>query len=214
MATAQSVPQFAEAELIARVLGGDHDAFYDLVRPHERSLYVAAVAILKNDADAEEVAQEAVLKAFTSLAQFRGEAKFSTWLIQITVNEARMRLRRYRSHLYDSIDAAQVGDDGEYFPKDYADWREIPSQAAESKQLRKALAEAMLGLGDKYRQVFMMRDVQGLSTEETCALLGLTESAVKTRLLRARLMMRDALAPGWDGGWRTNKGKYRKARPW
>jgi RNA polymerase sigma-70 factor (ECF subfamily) len=91
-----------EAELIQRVGQGDKEAFYGLVRPYERAVYTAAILILNNPADAEEVAQEAVLKAFSHLAGFRREAKFSTWLIQITINEARSKLRRDRRHLYES----------------------------------------------------------------------------------------------------------------
>src|SRR5277367_5820485 len=93
-----------EAELIQLVCEGNRDAFYSLVRPYERAVYIAAVSILNNPADAEDVAQEAVLKAFMNLTRFRGEAKFSTWLIQITINEARLKLRKQRRHLYESVD--------------------------------------------------------------------------------------------------------------
>ena len=202
-----------EVALIARVNSGDHEAFYELVRPYERTIYLAAFSILKNDADTEEVAQEAILKAFKNLASFRQEARLSTWLVQITVNEAWGRIRKYRPSRHESIDESQAGgEDGEYFPKDFADWRPIPSQEVENKHLRMALKRGLESLGAKYRQVFVLRDVQGLSTAETAAILGLNEAIVKTRLLRARLMMRDALAPGWDGGWR--KGRYKKVRPW
>ena len=132
-----------EQVLIRRVQAGDAEAFYQLVRPYERAVFLAAVAIVKNDADAEEVAQEAILKAFKALARFRQEAKFSTWLIQIAINEAKMRLRKDRRHLYESIDQGQQNDDGDYIPKDFADWREIPSQALERRELRDALAKAL-----------------------------------------------------------------------
>jgi RNA polymerase sigma-70 factor, ECF subfamily len=125
-----------EAELIRRVLGGEKEAFYELVRPYERAVYTAAMSILNNQADGEEVAQEAVLKAFSNLSRFRGEAKFSTWLVQITINEARLRLRKDRRHLYESVDEPKSGEEGDYFPKDYADWREIPSEALQRKELR------------------------------------------------------------------------------
>jgi RNA polymerase sigma-70 factor, ECF subfamily len=95
----KAVPDMREAELIRRVCGGDHEAFYDLMRPYERAVYFAAKSVLDNPADAEEVAQEAVLKAFNNLSRFRLESKFSTWLVQITINEARMRLRKDRRHL-------------------------------------------------------------------------------------------------------------------
>ncbi len=190
-----------ELRLLGRVRGGDKEAFYEMVQPYERAVYVAALSIVHNDADAEEVAQEAVLKAFKHILRFRGESKFSTWLIQIAINEAKMRVRKDRAHLYDSIDEGQRADDGDYMPKDFADWREIPSEALDRMELRQALTEAIASLPEKYRVVFVLRDVQQLSIEETAQVLGITESNVKTRLLRARLQMRDALAPGWTGGW-------------
>jgi RNA polymerase sigma-70 factor, ECF subfamily len=214
MESSTTIANDKEAELIARVSAGDHEAFYELVRPYERTIYLAALSILKNDADTEEVAQEVVLKAFKNLASFRGEARFSTWLVQITVNEARGRIRKYRPSRYESIDESQTGEDGDYLPKDFADWRPIPSQEVENKHLRMALKRGLESLGEKDREVFVLRDVQGLSTAETAAALGVNEAIVKTRLLRARLMMRDALAPGWDGGWRAAKGQYKKVRPW
>ena len=190
-----------EGLLIRRTQGGEVDAFYELVRPYERALFVTALALLKNDADAEEVAQEAVLKAFKHIAGFRQEAKFSTWLIQICLNEAKMKLRKERRHLYESIEEGQQNDEGDYIPKDFADWREIPSEALEQKELRDALLRAMDRLPEKYRAVLILRDVQHLSINETARVLGISESNVKTRLLRARLQMRDALAPGFDGAW-------------
>jgi RNA polymerase sigma-70 factor, ECF subfamily len=135
------------------VLAGDAEAFYQLVRPYERAVFLAAVAIVKNDADAEEVAQEAILKAFKALGRFRQETKFSTWLIQIAINEAKMRLRKDRRHLYESIDQGQQNDEGDYIPKDFADWREIPSQALERRELRNALTKALESLPEKYREI-------------------------------------------------------------
>src|SRR5882672_7903530 len=101
MATARLQSE-SEAGLLARVRGGEHDAFYELVRPYERGIYLAALSIVNNDADAEEVVQESILKAFKAIGSFRAEAKFSTWMIQITMNEARMKLRKDRRHLYES----------------------------------------------------------------------------------------------------------------
>jgi len=203
-----------EAELIRRVCAGDKEAFYSLVEPCERAVFTAAMSILNNVADAEEVAQEAVLKAFSALPRFRGESKFSTWLVQITINEARLKLRRDRRHLYDSIDESQTDDEGDCFPKDFADWREIPSETLQRKQLKEALKRALDGLPQKYREVLILRDVQHLSIQETAQVLGITEGSVKTRLLRARFRMRDALAPGIDGSWSTGKLEYEKVRPW
>jgi RNA polymerase sigma-70 factor (ECF subfamily) len=203
-----------EGDLLERARQGDKEAFYNLVCPCERSVYAAAVSILNNSADAEEVAQEAVLKAFANLAGFRGESKFSTWLIQITVNEARLKLRKDRRHLYESVDEQRADDEGEYSPKDFADWREIPSEALQRQELREGLKRAIASLPLKYREVLILRDVQQRSIQETARILGLTEGSVKTRLLRARLQMRDALAPGIDGAWSPGKAEYKKVRPW
>jgi len=183
-----------EHDLIARVQAGHADSFYELVHPYERAVFLAALSLTRNDADAEDVAQEAILKAFKYIGSFRHEAKFSTWLIQIAINEAKMKIRKNRSHLYESIDEPQVSEGGDYIPKDFADWREIPSEALERKELRDALASALNSLPEKYRTVMMLRDVQQLSISETAQALGISEANVKTRLSRARLQMRDALA--------------------
>jgi RNA polymerase sigma-70 factor, ECF subfamily len=208
-----SAKRLTELELIGRVCGGDQEAFYELVRPHERSIYIAARSVLENDADAEEAAQEAVLKAFTHIREFRAESNFGTWLIQITINEARMKLRKQHRYLYDSLDKPRLDDEGDYWPSDYADWREIPSEALERKELRAALNKALYSLAPKYRQVLMLRDFQQLSVAETAQVLGISEANVRTRLLRARLQVRDALAPGFDGSWSRGR-SYEKVRPW
>jgi RNA polymerase sigma-70 factor (ECF subfamily) len=192
-----------EMALIQRVQSGEASAFYELVRPYERAVFLAALGLVKNDADAEDVAQETVLKAYKNLARFRGDAKFSTWLIQIAINEAKMKLRKDRRHLYDSIEEGQMGEDGDYIPTDFADWREIPSESLDRKELRDALTRALSSLSEKYRTVLILRDVQQLSIAETAQALGISEANVKTRLSRARLQMRDALAPGLQGDWST-----------
>lgn len=214
MSASHTKPEDSQAELVSRVQEGDHAAFYDLVRPHERGLLLAALSIVNNQADAEDVVQEAILKAFKAIGTFRGESKFSTWIIQITINEARMRIRKDRKHLYDSIDEPLKGsEDGDYIPRDFADWREIPSEALQKGRLREALTRAIGKLAPKYQQVLILRDVEQLSITETANTLGITEASVKTRLLRARLMVRDELAPGFDGMWKKGK-EYQKIRPW
>lgn len=214
MSTTTPHNEALEGQLIDRCLGGDHDAFYELMRPYERAVYFAAMGVVNNPADAEEVAQEAVLKAFNGLSKFRREAKFSTWLIQITINEARMKARKDRKSLYESIDDQRSDEDGDYLPKDFADWRDIPSEALQRKELREALKRALAALDPKYREVLVLRDVQHVSIIETAKVLGITEASVKTRLLRARLQMRDALAPGIDGSWTTGRTEFKKVRPW
>jgi RNA polymerase sigma-70 factor (ECF subfamily) len=190
-----------ETELIERVLEGEKDLFYELIQPYERGVFLAAASILGNDADAEDTAQEAVLKAYRNLARFRQESKFSTWLFQIAINEAKMKLRKDRRYLYQSIDAGLETNEGDYIPTDFSDWREIPSEALEQSELREALNAALKSLPEKYRSVLVLRDVQQMSIAETATALGISEENVKTRTSRARLQMRDRLAPGWGGAW-------------
>jgi RNA polymerase sigma-70 factor, ECF subfamily len=202
-----------EAQLIRRVCGGEPEAFEELVRPYERMVYLTAISILRNQADAEEVAQDAVLKAFSKLSTFRGECKFSTWLVQITYNQARMRLRKDRRQLYESLDHQQQDGEGDYWPRDFADWRPIPSESLEEDETRQALQNAINSLSPNYREIVVLRDIENLSIKDTAAILGLSEATVKTRLHRARLLLRDALAPGLDGCWSTGQ-RYQKVRPW
>jgi len=202
-----------EQDLIAQVQRGHHGLFYELVRPYERRVYAAAMAILRNEADAEDVAQEAMLKALANIRQFRSEARFSTWLIQITVNEALMRRRRERAGMIEGIDD-QRDQEGEYAPRDFADWREIPSESLERKEVRHKLAEALASLDRKYREVFILRDMEQLNIQETAEALGISVASVKTRLMRARLMLRDLLAGGWDGGWFSRLPFEKGTNPW
>ena len=205
----------SQAELIERVLRGDEEAFRELVRPCEHAVSMATQVILNNEADAEDAAQEAVLKAFTNLAKFRGDSKFSTWLVRIATNEALMKLRKQRHQkLHDSLDEQREDEEGDYIPRDFADWREIPSEALQKKELRQALSRALASLTPKHKEVFVLRDVQHFSIAETAKMLSIRESAVKTRLMRARLQMRDALAPGIDGSWSTGRREYKQVRPW
>ena len=196
-----------ERELIERVLAGEKDLFYELIQPCERGVFLAAASILGNDADAEDAGQEAFLKAYRNLARFRLESTFSTWLIQIAINDAKMKLRKNRRHLHASIEAGQETSEGDYIPTDFADWREIPSEALEQSELREALNKALNSLPEKYRIVLVLRDVQQMSIAETARALGISEENVKTRTSRARLQMRDRLAPGWGGAWRKVSSK-------
>ncbi|HEX3105838.1 MAG TPA: sigma-70 family RNA polymerase sigma factor [Terriglobales bacterium] len=205
--------QLREVELVRRVRDGDADLFYELVRPYERRVYSAAFAILRNAADAEDAAQEAILKAFRHIKQFREEARFSTWLIQIAVNEARMRRRKNHADVMEPI-ADRPDETGNYVPRDFADWREIPSETLERKEIREKLAEALASLGEIYREVFVLRDMQHLSIEETAEALKISTASVKTRLLRARLMLRDLLAPGLGGPWLSRMSFGKGTKPW
>jgi RNA polymerase sigma-70 factor (ECF subfamily) len=206
-------PDAQEEALIRRIQNGEPDKFYDLVKPYERRVYTAAFAVLRNAADAEEVAQEAILKAFANLRQFRAEARFSTWLIQIAVNEARMRRRKDHAEIMEPIGEHQ-DEEGTYTPRDFADWREIPSEAVQRAEVRELLLEALASLGEKYREVFVLRDIQHLSIEEVADSLGISRASVKTRLLRARLMLRDLLAPRFAEGWFSREPFEKGTKPW
>jgi RNA polymerase sigma-70 factor, ECF subfamily len=202
-----------ELELIDRVQRGENQLFYELVRPYERRVFAAAMAILRNESDAEDVAQEAMLKALRAIRQFRADARFSTWLIQITVNEALMRRRKERNGVMEAIDDRR-DQEGEYAPRDFADWREIPSEALERKEIRQRLAQALASLDRKYREVFVLRDMEQLNIQETADALGISIASVKTRLLRARLMLRDLLAAGWEQGWFSHLPFEKGTKPW
>src|SRR5260221_481829 len=204
--------QSSEETLIRRIRDGENSLFYELIRPYERRGYATAFAILRNQADAEDAAQEAVLKAFKHIRQFRSEARFSTWLIQITLNEARMRKRKEHAHMMEPI-VDQQDEEGNYIPRDFADWREIPLETLERKEVREKLAEALASLGDKYREVFVLRDMHHLSIEETAKTLGISTASVKTRLLRARLMLRDLLA-GFEANLGGKLSFAKGAKPW
>jgi RNA polymerase sigma-70 factor, ECF subfamily len=196
-----------EAEMIARILAGERELFYDLIKPYERSVFITAYSVVRSEADAEEIAQEAILKAYKALGRFRGDSKFSTWLVRITLNEALMRRRRSRPGsevpLEEFIDDA----DGDFTPAVLTDWREIPSEALDRKELRDLLQRAIDELPQNYREVLIMRDVREMNIAETAQLLGVSEGVVKTRLFRARLMMQKIVAPQLQAQGRKNYGR-------
>ncbi len=181
--------QEAELRLIAEVLAGNLERYYDLIAPIQRRVYLTAYEVLGNPADAEDVAQEAILKGFRSLKTFRGESRFSTWILRITMNEARMRLRKNKEVSLQTLIPGDGEDDS--VPMQLADWREIPGEALEEEEMTRHLTAAIEALPLPYREVLVLRDIDGLSIAETSSLLDLTISNVKIRLLRARLMLRD-----------------------
>jgi RNA polymerase sigma-70 factor (ECF subfamily) len=183
-----------ESRMIASILAGDAQLFHELIRPYEHRVYAMALSFLRNEADAEDVAQEAFLKAFRSLASFRGDAKFGTWLVSITLNEARSRIRRRDAIKMESLDEPQ-DDQGHSSPALLRDWKEIPSEALERKEVRSILQKAITSLPQIYREVFQLRDIEQLSVNEAAQALGITVSSVKVRLHRARMMLQKNLAP-------------------
>lgn len=181
-----------DRKLIEQVLSGRPELFHDLVRRHEAAIYRGALAILGNAADAEDAMQETFLRAFRHLGQFRGDAKFRTWLIQIAVNVARSRLQlasRQRWETLETVDA-----DGR---------QESPSQATPEeqylwKELRERFSRVLEGMHPAYRSVLCLRDLENLSTEATAAALGLTPENVRTRLRRARALLRIRMERHWQ----------------
>ncbi len=194
MVASESGEKQDEASLVRRIRDGETDLFSEMVKECQRAVFTAAFSILRDAADAEEVCQDAIAKAWAGLSRFRMESKFSTWLVQITMNEARMRLRKDRKHRFRSIDESVETGRGIYVPEHLIEWRRIPSKELERKRMREALVRAFECLPEKYREIFVLRDVQGLTITQTAKLVGITESTVKTRLLRARLRMRDLLS--------------------
>jgi RNA polymerase sigma-70 factor (ECF subfamily) len=184
-----------EAGLIARILAGEKELFHELIRPYERMVYLTLLSIVKNETEAEDGAQEAVISAYRHLASFRGDAKLSTWLTSIAINEGRKRFRRAKGAAEESIDEQVEGQEGDYTPAPLTDWREIPLEALERKELREALRVAVADLSGIYREVFTLRDLEEFSVEETAQALGITANVVKVRLHRARMMLQKRLVP-------------------
>ena len=185
-------PVSEELMLVNAARGGDIGAFEQLVRKYDRNVFRIANHITQNREDAEDVVQDAFLKAYQNLGQFQGQSKFYTWLVRIAVNEALMRLRRRRPERMVSLDEdINTGEDT--IPREVADWAPNPEQLYNQSELREILQKTIQGLPPSFRTVFVLRDVEGLSTEETADALGLSIPAVKSRLLRARLQLRERL---------------------
>jgi len=182
-----------EADVIAAAKAGNFQAFEELVNRSEKRIYRLGLSITGSPEDAEDVLQETFLKAFGHLGDFREDSRFHTWLVRIAINEGLMKLRKRRSDKSVPMQDT-VSDKGEVLPREFADWRPNPEQIFEQTELRTILTCAMQMLPLRYRTVFLLRDVEGYSTEEAASILNLTLSAAKTRLCRARLRLREHLA--------------------
>jgi len=194
VATAEEIPEEvrAELELVRQARTGDATAFGTLIRPYEARIFRLAMSITQNREDAEDVLQEAFLKAFEHLDQFQGNSKFYTWIVRIAVNQALMKLRKRKSDRTVSLDE-QIDTGEDTVIREIAAWDPDPEQRFSREEMHSILSEAIDGLAPIYRTVFTLRDVDGLSTEETAEALELSVPAVKSRLLRARLQLRDKL---------------------
>ena len=195
-----------ETTLVAEARAGSAAAFTTLVRQYDRNIYRLALNITGHREDAEDVLQEAFLKAYTNLDRFEGNSRFYTWLVRIAVNEALMKLRKRRGDRTVSLDEPVEGDDNDSMPREIEDWGDNPEQGYEKSELQQLLTEAINTLAPHFRTVFVLRDVEDFSTEETAEMLGLSVPAVKSRLLRARLKLRQRLnkhfkkSPNLEGG--------------
>ena len=202
-------PEF-EAECIRRILGGEKDLFHELIRPCERGIYFLLLSLLKNETEAEDAAQETVIKVYLNLKNFRGDSQFRTWVLSIARNEGLGRLRRQTNRREDSLEAETDNQNGDFTPAILTSWREIPTEALEKKELAAIVRAGIESLPEIYRNIIFLRDIEEMDIRETAAALGISEGAVKVRLHRARAMLQRRLAPqlkgfapkrkGWFGG--------------
>lgn len=190
--TSSSEP-VSDLELVERVKAGDVDAYEQLVRMYDRRVFRIVQHIVQNREDAEDIVQDAFLKAYQNIDRFQGNSKFYTWLVRIAVNEALMKLRKRKTSKTVSMDDDVQTEDGS-IPREFADWAPNPEQMYGSDETAEILKKTIQGLPPTFRTVFVLRDVENLSTEETAQMLDLSVPAVKSRLLRARLQLRERLA--------------------
>jgi len=185
----------SSAETIARILAGETHLFHALIKPVERAVFVMLFMLLRNESDAEDVAQETFIKVFRNLHNFRGESKFSTWVLSITRNEGLAWLRKHTSRPEEPLEPVLGDTSGDYTPALLTDWREVPLEALERKELGQHLCRAILNLPPIYRDVVQLRDIDELDVQETANVLGITAGSVKVRLHRARTMLQKELVP-------------------
>jgi len=185
------------AVLIARIAAGEKQLFHELIRPVERAVFVMMFMLLRSEADAEDAAQECFIKVYRNLQSFRGDAKFSTWVLSIARNEGLAWLRKRASRPEEPLDPIvdEGADRGDYTPALLTDWREVPLEALERKELGQSIQRAITSLPPIYQDVVQLRDVEQLDVNETAGILGITAGAVKVRLHRARAMLQKELVP-------------------
>jgi len=207
--------QPGERELIRRIRAGEKELFHELIRPYERIMYGVIRSVLPNQADAEEVAQEAAFKAYLYLDQLSDDDRFRAWLLRIAVNEARQRRRKDRPQLYEPLeDGGADGAEGDTRPKQFADWRDLPSETLDRAELRSAVRQAVERLPEKYRAVLLLADAQSLSYEEIGAALSLSMANVKTRLHRARMKLQEQLTPAFKPRFSDHLMVLKGINPW
>ena len=186
-----------EAALIRRAQSGDTESFSALVKQYERQIYRLSYAVTKNPEDAEDVLQETFLRAYANIGRFREESRFYTWLVRIAMNESITKLRRRHAPTWVSLDQPTPEGSIPAF-RDVADWREHPERSYTEAETRAILSKALLDLETQLRIVVVLRDIEGLSTEDTARVLRLSIAAVKSRLNRGRLKLRKRLSPWFE----------------
>jgi len=187
-----SLTGIEESALVTQAREGDTTAFAELVRRYEGKIFRLAQHVTQNREDAEDVLQETFMKAYEHLDQFKGDSKFYTWIVRIAVNQALMKLRRRKTDKSVSLDE-QIDTGEDTVVREIAAWGENPEESFSREELGEVLDTAIQSLEPLYRSVFVLRDIEELSTEETADALGLSVPAVKSRLLRARLQLREKL---------------------
>ncbi len=192
MASTTSPAGFNETPLVVRARAGDLSAFTLLVEKYEGKIFRLARHITNNQEDSEDVLQETFLKAYEHLGEFQGNSKFYTWIVRIAVNESLMKLRKRKSDRSVSLDE-QIDTGEDVVAREIAVWEDNPEDKYSQTELREILDQAVKSLSPIFRSVFVLRDIEELSSEETAEILGLTVPAVKSRLLRARLKLREKL---------------------
>lgn len=205
-----------EPDLIQRILKGDLNHFHELIRPYERRAFLIAFSILRNHDDAEDAVQQAMAKIFQHMAQLAEVDKFCQWAMRIVENEARMYRRKRHEHLFQPLNAESDENvhPKHFHPRDFADWRHLPSEVLEQGELRNTIMDAVTSLPEIYREIFVLRDMEHLSMAQVAEILDISIPAIKTRLHRARLLMRERLAPAFAKPRVATWARWKGVNPW
>lgn len=205
-----------EAELIEGFLRGNSEDFHELIRPHERRAFLIAYSVLRNQHDAEDAVQQGLMKVFQNISQLQEIDKFPQWLMRIVENEARMLKRRLHQHLYQAFDndVDESRQQDHFRPREFADWRDLPIETVELAEIRSEITKALMSLPETYREIFLLRDKEHMSMAEIADVLCISVPAVKTRLHRARLMMRELLTPVFAKPQVSIWERWKGVNPW
>ena len=201
-----------DADLVARICAGDKSVFHELIAPYSRIMFAAAYGVLRQPEDAEEAVQEGTLKAFLHLAELKERGRFKPWLLRIIVNEARMHRRHGRTGLYDSL--SEQDENETSYPRQFADWHDLPDEALEHEELRQAVRKAVDNLPESYREIYLLADGKNVSHAVIAEVLGVSVGVVKTRLHRARLRVQEQLRPVFQPRFTDAIRSMKGMNPW